>query len=179
MDLILIGKLIIVGGSFWLKILKYAHKVLSSIPGTCSPSQWCLVFVFLLVHSCILVSFSGCKVIKDSSYFQKMTHYYMQILSTEATHWVRSRALRPIRAIQGRIQDFGKGGSNHGELWNESAKPARRRWRRCWGRVWGVKTPSLRGVWGGLPIKLSIFWCFLLQSRHSSTLLPGLLIQAY
>ena len=35
------------------------------------------------------------------------------------------------------------------------------------------------GGLGASPRKFSTFWCFLLQSRHSSALVPGLLIQAY
>ena len=42
----------------------------------------------------------------------------------------------------------------------------------------GVIPLSLGGL-GDSPRKFSTFWCFLLQSRHSSALLPGLLMQAY
>ena len=48
------------------------------------------------------------------------------------------------------------------------------------GGVWkGVKRPLAGGSGGASPRKFSTLWCFLLQSRHSSALLPGLLIQAY
>ena len=60
--------------------------------------------------------------------------------------------------------------------WNELAKPTRRHQRHCWGEgVRGVKPPLAAGSWGASPRKFSTFWCFLLQSRHSSALLPGLL----
>ena len=47
---------------------------------------------------------------------------------------------------QERIQDFGKGGSNLEDLWNEVAQPTKRRQRPCRGRVWeGIKHPLTGG----------------------------------
>ena len=75
---------------------------------------------------------------------------------------------------------FWKGEGNHEGLWNESGMPTRWRRRRCWGRVWEeVKPPLAGGSGGASPRNFSTVWCFLLQSRHSSALLPRLLIQAY
>ena len=151
-----------------------------------------------IVHKIlILIHFSSPNLTK--AFFLPRTSLFLLTVLSSCLRWGRQRwndkwrwkvTKRQLRRAiqqslffsgewgQGRIQDFGKEGSNHEGLWNESAQPTSRRRRRCWGRVWeGFKLPLAGG--GGSPRKFSTFWCFLLQPRHSSALLPGLLIQAY
>ena len=84
----------------------------------------------------------------------------------------------PRNMWQGRIQDFG----------TEGVQPWRTlSWQSQWGDTKGIAggecerglNPLSLGGLGTSPRKFSKFWCFLLQSRHSSALLPGLLIQNY
>ena len=90
--LIQIEKLVIsVGYSFQLNRLKYAHMILSSYLETCgSPSE-----SFMESISCILVIgyFGGITSHKWLPQLPKDDPllYYMQILSTEAIHWIWSR----------------------------------------------------------------------------------------
>ena len=84
------------------------------------------------------------------------------------------------KTLQGRIQDFGKGGCPTMEDSEMSRQSQQGGAEGVAGGECerGLNPLSLGAVWGASPIKVSTFWCFLLQSRHSSALLPGLLIQA-